>query len=180
MRSSDVRLGSTPSSISFARNAGSYCSSPRPRSHAAMSTLAFPTRSMPRSHRTPNCRGARILDGAVAAGIMRAQVCVTERLSTRARHPERSDDADNVTLPRGNMTFTGKTGPRVRGAKKCGGALGNCAIFRISLTALWCAANSETQMASTRCSSTLRAAGCGCETDRQQLGRLEKLLRVVG
>ena len=41
-RSSDVRWGSTFSSISFARNAGSYCSSPRPRSQAAMSTLATP------------------------------------------------------------------------------------------------------------------------------------------
>ena len=53
LRSSDVRLGSTLSSISFTRNAGSYCSSPRAWSHAAMSTLASPTRSMPRSYRTP-------------------------------------------------------------------------------------------------------------------------------
>ena len=40
LRSSDVRRGNTLASISFARNASSYCSSPRPRSHAAMSTLA--------------------------------------------------------------------------------------------------------------------------------------------
>ena len=40
LRSSDVRLGNILASISLARNAGSYCSSPRLRSHAARSTLA--------------------------------------------------------------------------------------------------------------------------------------------
>jgi hypothetical protein len=44
-RSSAVRLGSTSASILFARNTGSYCSSPRRLSQAAMSTTASPDRS---------------------------------------------------------------------------------------------------------------------------------------
>jgi len=42
-----IRLGSTLSSISFTRNAASYCSSPRAWSHAGTSTLASPTGSVP-------------------------------------------------------------------------------------------------------------------------------------
>jgi hypothetical protein len=55
--------------------------SPRPRSHAGMSTLASPRRSMPRSHRTSICRCARILDGGCRSRGHAAQVCVTGALT---------------------------------------------------------------------------------------------------
>src|SRR5262252_1431903 len=58
-RSSAVSSGNTAASIALSRNASSYCSNPRSRSHAAMSTLALPTRSLPLSftltQTTPAC-----------------------------------------------------------------------------------------------------------------------------
>ena len=53
------------------------------------------------------------------------------------------------------------------------------AIFRIFLTAPRCAVSPEAQMTADRCSGTLWAAGCGCDTDWRQLDRVKKLLRVA-
>src|SRR6516164_2905921 len=64
-RSPAVRRGSTLASIAFSRKAASYCSSPRPRSHAATSTLASPTRSPP----------SFILAQTAAAGEYSGAVC---------------------------------------------------------------------------------------------------------
>jgi len=72
------------------------------------------------------------------------------------------------------VTCTGKIGPHVEGAENCGPPRKLRPIFRISLTALRCAVSSEAQMTA---NPLLRR---GCETDWQQLGRIEKPLRVVG
>ena len=61
LRSSAVNSGSIARSMALSRNACSYCCSPRPWSHAAMSTLASPTRSLPCGLSYPNCSCARIL-----------------------------------------------------------------------------------------------------------------------
>ena len=77
---------------------------------------------------------------------------------------------------------TGKTGPARRGSRKiaCGPPKLR-AIFRISSTALRCAVSSEARMTA----DPLFPARCGrrnavLRNYWQQLGRIEKLLRVVG
>jgi len=57
MRLSAVNSGSTSASTSFSRNACSYCCSPRPWSHAAMSTLCSPATTAARANRSPNVGG---------------------------------------------------------------------------------------------------------------------------
>ena len=65
---------------------------------------------------------------------------------------------------------TGKTGPHSRGRENRAQPRKLRPIFRISLTALWCAVSSEAQMtANSVVAVRLWAAGCGCETDWQQL-----------
>jgi len=74
---------------------------------------------MPRAHRTSIRRCARILGGVVAAEVMRL----------RSAPGKRRDIGGPVR---------GKSGQAV-GPLEIAGALGNCAIFRISLTVRRCA-----------------------------------------
>jgi hypothetical protein len=99
------------------------------------------------------------------------------RQAARDRNRQSIVDETRATLPQeeperrrtpGRAVRYEETGASVAGREKMRGALGNCAIFRISRTAHRCAANPETQMTTEPLFPG--AAGGGCANWRQLSG----------
>jgi len=107
VRSSAVSSGSTVASIALSRNAWSYSCSPRPWSHAVMSTCSSP-RAPPRGSSYSQSRSARIAGRA----------CRADRLPTGVHG--RSLRSEGETSSRSSVAFT----PSARRPRNCTTGLG--------------------------------------------------------
>jgi hypothetical protein len=168
-RSSTVRLGNTLSSISFARNAGSYCCSPRPWSHAAMSTALLPAAVAAARAIVPRIVGAREHSARLVAARSRAASC-TDRRTDRPSGGRARRRAGTLTRSSRNV---GCGSPRrlSRHARKENPGGGKAGVFKLDdrhggISIAQAASNSIDQRSS-RLIIQRGGTGCRCGTGRR-------------